>query len=91
MWSVLRDEVQVDEVSHSGSAVRTVPRVLNLPHVNQELLHLSATQSRTDHHLRHKRFPLLHIPKLHITHLKAFVNFERSKMMHIHQQCSVTK
>lgn len=51
MWSVLRDEVQVDEVSHGGSAVRTVPRVLNLPHVNQELLHLSGTQSCTDHHL----------------------------------------
>lgn len=51
MWSVRRDEVQVDEMSHGGSAMRTVPRVLNLPHVNQELLHLSDTQSCTNHHL----------------------------------------
>ncbi len=39
-------------MSHGGSAVRTVPRVLDLPHVNQELLHLSDTQSSADHHLK---------------------------------------
>lgn len=51
MWSVLRDEVQVYEVSHGGSAMRTVPRLLNLPHVTQELPHLSGTQSCPNHHL----------------------------------------
>lgn len=39
-------------MSHSGPAVRTVPWVLNLPHVKQELLHLTDTQGRANHHLQ---------------------------------------
>lgn len=36
---------------HGGSAMGTVPRVLNLPHVDQELPHLADTQGSADHHL----------------------------------------
>lgn len=38
-------------MSHGGPAVRTVPGLLDLPHVNQELLHLTDAQSSADHHL----------------------------------------
>lgn len=80
MWSVLQDEVQVDEVSHGGSAMRTVPRVLNLPHVNQELLHLSDTQSCTNHHLQTEVLSVTPEATT-ITHLKVSVARERSKTM----------
>lgn len=49
--SVFGDDVQVDEVPHGGPAVGTVPWVLNLPHVDQELPHLADTQGSADHHL----------------------------------------
>lgn len=39
-------------MSHGGPPVRTVPRVVNLPHVDQELLHLSYIQGSADHHLK---------------------------------------
>lgn len=38
-------------MSHGGPAVRTVPWMLNLPHVNQELPHLADTESCANHHL----------------------------------------
>lgn len=86
-WSVLRDEVKVYEVSHGGSAMRTVPRLLNLPHVTQKLPHLRGTQSRTNHHLYTQVFSVT--PDLRIiTHLKVFVNFCHLK---IQQWCLVTK
>lgn len=36
---------------HGGPAVGTVPWVLNLPHVDQELPHLADTECGANHHL----------------------------------------
>lgn len=39
-------------MSHGGPAVRTVPRLLYLAHVNHQFLHFAGVQGRADHHLR---------------------------------------
>lgn len=56
--SVLRNEVKVHQVSDGRSAVRAVPGLLDLPHVDHQLLHFTGIQCSPDHYLWQKR--LLH-------------------------------
>lgn len=41
-------------MSHGGPTMRAVPRMLNFPHVDDELLHLADTQGCADHDLNIK-------------------------------------
>lgn len=56
--SVLRNDIQIGDVSHGRPAVGTVPGMVHLTHVGDEFLHLTCAKSSSDHHLntRHKGF-----------------------------------
>lgn len=56
--SVLRNDIQVGDVSHGRPAVGTVPGMVHLTHVGDEFLHLTGVKSSSDHHLntRHNSF-----------------------------------
>lgn len=49
--SVLRNDIKVQQVPDGRSAVRTVPRLLDFPHVDHKLLHFTAIQCSTNHYL----------------------------------------
>ena len=45
MMSVLRNDVQIGNVFHGGPSMGTVPGMVYLPHVGDELLHLICVNS----------------------------------------------
>lgn len=50
MLSVLRNDIQVGNVSHGWPSVGTVPRMVHLAHVGNQLLHLTCIKSSSNHY-----------------------------------------
>ena len=53
--SMPRHHIQIDQVSHCGSTVGTVPGLVQLRHVTDQFPHIRFGKSRTDHDRRPTR------------------------------------